>query len=60
MAFQSDLVQADMIEITEFPHLALFYQVQGVPRTVINDRIKIEGAIPEAAMMDWVREAMRS
>jgi len=59
MALESDLVRADVIEITEFPHLALFYQVQGVPRTVINDRIKIEGAIPEAAMMDWVKEAMR-
>ncbi|MCS7261234.1 MAG: thioredoxin family protein [Anaerolineae bacterium] len=60
MALQSDLVQADMIEITEFPHLALFYQVQGVPRIVINDRIKIDGALPEAALMEWVKEAMRS
>lgn len=59
MAFESDLVQADMIEITEFPHLALMYQVQGVPRTVINDTVKIEGAVPEDVMMEHVRELAR-
>ncbi len=57
MALESDLVQGDMIEISEFPHLAVKYQVQGVPRTVINDSIRIEGALPEAALMERIREA---
>jgi hypothetical protein len=47
----SDLVTADMVEASEFPHLANRYQVYGVPRTVINDVIHIEGAMPEPAVI---------
>ncbi len=42
---------ADMVEATEFPHLAMKYQVQGVPRTVINELTHVEGAVPEAALV---------
>ncbi len=47
LALASDLVTADMVEATEFPHLAARYHVHGVPRTVIQDVIHIEGALPE-------------
>lgn len=47
LAMESDLVQADMVEAMEFPHLAVKYQVQGVPRSVINETIHQEGAAPE-------------
>lgn len=47
LAIASPWVTADMVEATEFPHLANRYQVYGVPRTVINDVIHIEGALPE-------------
>jgi predicted DsbA family dithiol-disulfide isomerase len=47
----SDLVTADMVEATEFPHLANKYRVHGVPLTVINETIHIEGAVPEAALV---------
>ena len=48
LAMASDKVTADMVEISEFPHLAQKYQVQGVPRTVINEKWAVEGAAPEA------------
>lgn len=51
LAMASDLVTASMVEATEFPHLANRYQVYGVPRTVINDVIHVEGAVPEAALL---------
>jgi glutaredoxin-like protein len=51
IAIESDLVMADMVEVTEFPHLANKYQVFGVPRTVINETIHVEGAVPEAMLM---------
>ena len=51
LAMASDLVTADMVEATEFPHLANKYQVQGVPRTVINESIHVEGAVPESALI---------
>jgi len=51
LAMASDLITASMVEATEFPHLANRYQVYGVPRTVINDVIHVEGAVPEANLI---------
>ncbi len=47
LAYVSDQVTADMVEASEFPHLVGKYQVYGVPKTVINEVIQIEGAVPE-------------
>jgi predicted DsbA family dithiol-disulfide isomerase len=51
LAMASDLITADMVEASEFPHLANRYQVYGVPRTVIEDVIHIEGAVPEGMLV---------
>ena len=57
LALESDLVRADMIEAIEFPHLSMKYQVQGVPRTVINETAHLEGAAPEQMLMAKVKQA---
>lgn len=57
LAMESDLIRADMVEATEFPHLAMKYQVMGVPRTVINEDVHVEGAVPEAMLLNKVKEA---
>ncbi|MCW5850157.1 MAG: thioredoxin family protein [Anaerolineae bacterium] len=59
MAVESPLVRADMVEAIEFPHLAHKYSVMGVPRTVINDTVHLEGAAPEPMLMQKVLEAVR-
>jgi len=46
LALESDLIQAHMVEVIEFPHLGNKYEVMGVPRTVIDETIHIEGAVP--------------
>jgi glutaredoxin-like protein len=51
LAMASPWITADMVESMEFPQLANKYQVYGVPRTVINDVIHIEGAVPEAHLV---------
>jgi predicted DsbA family dithiol-disulfide isomerase len=51
LAMESDWIRADMVEATEFPHLANKYQVYGVPRTVINETIHVEGAVPELMLV---------
>ena len=58
LAVASDKVKADMVEATEFPHLAQKYQVMGVPRSVINEDYHIEGAAPETMVLDKIREAI--
>lgn len=57
MAIESDLITADMVEATEFPHLSMKYEVRGVPRTVINEDIHIEGAVPEQMLLNQLRQA---
>lgn len=52
------MVTADMVEATEFPHLAMRYQVRGVPRTIINEDIHIEGAVPEAMLMQKIEQSL--
>jgi hypothetical protein len=58
MAVESELVRADMVEATEFPHLAINYEVRGVPRTVINESHFVDGMVPEAPMLDGVLSAL--
>jgi glutaredoxin-like protein len=58
MAVASPMVRADMVEATEFPHLATKYEVMGVPRTVINESVHIEGAVPEPMVLAKLEEAL--
>lgn len=57
MAFYCDRIKADMVEATEFPHLAQKYQVMGVPKTVINEDIFQEGAAPEQLIIEKIKTA---
>jgi glutaredoxin-like protein len=58
MAIESDLICADMVEAIEFPHLAHKYDVYGVPRSVINETVHIEGAVSEPMFLEKVLEAV--
>jgi predicted DsbA family dithiol-disulfide isomerase len=58
-ALENDFIQADMVEATEFPHLVQRYGVRGVPRTVVNETVFIDGALPEELYLDRVLEALR-
>jgi predicted DsbA family dithiol-disulfide isomerase len=51
LAVESDLIQGHMVEVIEFPDLGNKYDVMGVPRTVIDETIHIEGAVPEPMLM---------
>jgi hypothetical protein len=58
MGYYSPKVKADMIEATEFPHLAMKYNVMGVPRTVINETEFLEGAAPENMVVDKIKAVL--
>lgn len=59
LAYASDKVTADMVEVTEFPHLGQKYHVMGVPRTVINEHTYIEGAAPETMLLEKLKIAAK-
>lgn len=54
MAIESEYVQGDMVEATEFPHLSQKYSVMGVPRTVINETGFVEGAAPDQMVLEKI------
>jgi predicted DsbA family dithiol-disulfide isomerase len=57
MAMENDSITAECIEATEFPDLAREFRVMAVPRTVVNDKVAIEGSMPEAMFIDRILEA---
>lgn len=58
LAIASPWIAAASIEANEFPDLANRYQVYGVPRTVINEVIHIEGAEPEDILVEDLMTVM--
>ena len=59
LAIESDFITADMVESTEFPQLAIRYNVRGVPRVVVNEDTQIEGALPEQTFVDGVLKVVQ-
>lgn len=57
MALEGERVRADVVEATEFPHLAARYHVYAVPKTVINEVLWVEGAVPEEHLLREVAKA---
>lgn len=55
---ESELITADGVEATEFPHLANKYFVHGVPKTVINEKHYIEGMMPEYRFVEESLKAL--
>jgi glutaredoxin-like protein len=53
-AIENDLIKADVIEASEFPHLAVKYAVMGTPKTVINEKTEFIGALPEDLFLEHV------
>jgi hypothetical protein len=59
MAIASPRVRADIVELTEFRDLVTRYAVQGVPKTVLNERLYFDGVLPEPDVLAAVLEASR-
>lgn len=59
-AMENPNIKADMIEISEFPQLAIKYNVMGVPKTVINETVELVGLQPEEELLRRVSTATRA
>ena len=47
MAFLNPQITATTVQATEFYDLARRFRVTGVPKTIVNEKIEILGALPE-------------
>jgi len=59
LALANPNIHADMVEATEFPHLAQKYYVRGVPKSIINEKWSLEGAVPEQAFLKKIKESIQ-
>lgn len=59
MAVESPLVTSEIIEVSEFPHIARQYAIYAVPKIVVNERLELEGAQTEEVLARAVVEASR-
>jgi len=59
MAFESPMVEAEMVEAMEFPMLANEFGVSGVPHTTINfGADELIGAAPEFVLVEKIRDVV--
>jgi glutaredoxin-like protein len=54
LAIECELIKADVIESGEFPDLAMKYNVIGVPKIVINDKVDFMGEFNEDLFAEHV------
>jgi glutaredoxin-like protein len=52
IAWANPQVTAYAVEATEYPDLARRYRVTGVPKTIVDDRVEILGAVPEDTFVE--------
>ncbi len=57
MAIANPNIKVSIVEATEFPELVRRYQISGVPKTVVDDRVEILGALPEEMFVPQVVQA---
>ena len=54
LAIECDMVKADVIDSSEFPDLAVKYNVIGVPKIIINEKVEFVGAFNEDLFAEHV------
>ncbi len=59
VAFENKNIKTNIIEVIEFPELGEKYNVFGVPKTVINENIEFEGAVPEGYFIENLEKATK-
>ncbi len=59
LAIESELIRADVIEMTEFPYLVQRYNVMSVPHIVINEDTSFVGAQPAEVFIEQINMALR-
>jgi glutaredoxin-like protein len=57
LAVESELVRADLYDATGFPELVRAHNIRGVPRTVINGSLSIDGAVPGHMLIEAMLRA---
>jgi glutaredoxin-like protein len=58
-AMENDLITADVIDVNEFLQIGIKYNVMGVPKTVINEKVEFLSVVPEEVFVGHILEALK-
>ncbi len=58
-AMVSPHITADIVEANEFQELSQQYYVYGVPKIIFNEKVEVEGAVPEAIFLKNVLKSLK-
>ncbi|MFX1319199.1 MAG: thioredoxin family protein [Promethearchaeota archaeon] len=56
-AIASANISVDIVEIAEFPHLAIKYNVIGTPKAALNEKVQFEGLVPPRQFLAFIQQA---
>lgn len=56
LAIENENIKADMVESSSFVYLTNKYKVMGVPKTIINETIELDGTQPINAILDAIEK----
>lgn len=59
-AMESDLITAEIVDANEFPQVAAKYNVFGVPKTVINEKVEFLSVVPENVFLEHILTALKT
>jgi thioredoxin-related protein len=54
----NDNIVSDMVELTEFPHLAVRYNVQSFPKIIINEQHSLPGLPTDRDFINAILKAI--
>jgi hypothetical protein len=57
---ESDYITAEVVDVNEFPQIGIKYNVFGVPKTVINEKIEFISVVPENVFLEHVLAAVKT
>jgi glutaredoxin-like protein len=59
-AMESDYITAEVVDVNEFPQIGVKYNVLGVPKTVINEKVEFISVVPENVFLEHVLAAAKT
>lgn len=60
IAMENDLITSEVVDVNEFLQIGIKYNVMGVPKTVINEKVEFLSVVPEEVFVGHILEALRT
>ena len=59
MALENEHISAHLVNLVDYPHLGMRFNIEDVPHSVVNGKVSVKGALDERDFTDKVLEAYR-